>query len=78
MVRFCIALSFQLLVLAGCGGAAPEPKDASNEASKTEPKEEPKAETTGEAESSSTSESKPAEESGEKRLEEGHRGRFPP
>jgi hypothetical protein len=56
------------LVLVSCGGAAPEPKDATDEAAaKSEPKEEPKAENTGEGESPSAGEPKSADESGEKK-----------
>lgn len=55
------------LVLASCGGAAPEPKDATNEAAKAEPKEEPKADSTGEGDSPSTESSNSSEESGEKK-----------
>jgi hypothetical protein len=60
--RAALGAAICSLVLASCGGAAPEPKDATGEAAaKTEPKEEPKAESSGEGDAPAA-DSKPPEE----------------
>lgn len=65
--RAALGAALCSLVLAGCGGSAPEPKDATDEAApKTESKEEPKAESSDEGDTTPTTEKKEESEDSKK------------
>jgi hypothetical protein len=66
--RAALGAALCSLFLSGCGGAAPEPKDATDEAAaKSESTEEPKTEKSSEGDAPAAAESKSEESDGEKK-----------